>query len=177
MNCGLKCDMHGYSPIQRCSRKGHSIHLLVFGHKLFVWSSSLSPCEVLMLEIYEKCCGHFLLPALELSEFPEFLGHNKFPLSRLSHGRSVIQIQKIPMVADFHLSWQVSPLLQPSTRQFEKGPTLWFLGIFSTRTPSAYRRFDSYPWSVFRTIKFCSSRSQKESSPIFAKQRTASIST
>ena len=40
---------------------------------------------------------------------------------------------------------------------------LWiFLGIFSTRTPSAFRRFASYPWSDWfpNTKNKCSSRSR-----------------
>ena len=47
------------------------------------------------------------------------------------------------------------------------GPTLWFLWILSTRTPSACRRFDSYPWSDCfpNTTQSYSSRSQQDHLP------------
>ena len=32
-------------------------------------------------------------------------------------------------------------------------PTLWFLWIFSTRTPSAFHRFESIPWGSFSANK------------------------
>ena len=46
-------------------------------------------------------------------------------------------------------------------------PTLWFLGILSTRTPSACRRLDSCPWSDCspNTIQFYSSRLQQDHLP------------
>ena len=160
MNCGLKCDMHEYSPIQRCSRKGHSIHLLVFGHKLLVRSSRLVSMWSTDAGRHMKNLWSFSASIFRTLWISRISGHNKFSLSRLSHGRSMIQIQKIPIGCWLSSVVAGFPLLQPSTRQFEKAQRCDSWEIFSTRTPSAYRRFGSYPWSVFRTIKFCSSRSQ-----------------
>ena len=69
-----------------------------------------SPCEVQLLVTYENDVAIFCFPALELSEFSEFLDATSFPVS-------MIQIQKRPMIPDFYLSRQVSPPLQPSTHQ------------------------------------------------------------
>ena len=45
--------------------------------------------------------------------------------------------------------------------------TSWILGTFSTRTPSAYRRCDSVPWSDYslNTILFCSSKLHSDHLP------------
>ena len=62
----------------------------------------------------------------------------------------------LPIQCRCTLTWRWSCLWSSQAH------TVRFLGIFSTRTPSAFRRFDSYPWSYYfpNTIKFCSSRSQ-----------------
>ena len=41
-------------PIERCSRRGHSIHPLNFGRTSFVRSNGLYSCEVQLLETYEN---------------------------------------------------------------------------------------------------------------------------
>ena len=104
-------------PPQRCSRRGRSSHPLDFGRKFVVRSNRLSPCEVQLLEIYQKLVANF-----SASSFRNSLNFLNFrmqqvSLSLLSHDCSMIQIQKIPMIPYFYLSRQVSPPLQPSTRQ------------------------------------------------------------
>ena len=63
-----------------------------------------------------KLRGHFLLPALELSDFPEFLDATGFSVTSF-WWLLQIQNQKIPMIPDLFQSGQVSPILQPSNRQ------------------------------------------------------------
>ena len=65
-------------PIQRCSRRGHSTHLLDFGHKFALRSNELSPCEALlhgdMKIMWPLSASSFNIPRISWIS-----GRNKFP--------------------------------------------------------------------------------------------------
>ena len=114
MNCGLKCNIHEYTP---CSVVHVEVIQFISWTSVihFVRSSRLSPCEVLMLETYENYVA-FSASSFSISEFPEFLDATGFACHFFLVTAPGFRFRKFPQLLTY-LSRQVSPLLQPSNRQ------------------------------------------------------------
>ena len=80
MNCGLKCNIHEHTSYS-------VVHVEVIQFICWTLAINLSCDRVDFLHVRYWCwrlwklCGHFLLPALELSKFPEFLDATGFTVT------------------------------------------------------------------------------------------------
>ena len=115
MNCSLKCDIDEFSPYG-------CVDIEVI--QVIRWTSAvnLSHDRIDLFHV-RYCCwrpeNYVAISCFQLWNCLNFLNFwmQQVSLSLVSRDCFLIQTQKIPMIPNTNLSRQVSPLLQPSTRQ------------------------------------------------------------